>query len=330
MSHFYRHHQCRVLFLITVLIGILSISYQTVISNVPEDLLSELYSKYKEAVEDDSVDSTRRVFSQNRYYNIHIKKLKEVNGLKYHNLMIKEESRNEKNPLIYIDNPVESKVPNAYLTLEEFKEILTNRVLKQRQALSTRLELILRTPKVRGAPTKLVLKKNLISTTSKQVTRYTKLTPKLFHLSTSKPIYLSTLNTKTSRNIITQTKISTSSNPSIISSIITSKIIRNISKASVVNTAESSKNYVEKATESTVTYKENLRTNNPETSASADVSVLELRTESITTHQSTTENVVEEIEEARTEISTTTVVTEATRKTRRTLGRPLVFMGSNK
>lgn len=54
--------------------------------------------------------------------------------------MIKENLRSSDgnhNPLIYINNPVESKIPNAFLTLEEFKEVLTNRILLQRNELTT-------------------------------------------------------------------------------------------------------------------------------------------------------------------------------------------------
>lgn len=54
--------------------------------------------------------------------------------------MIKENLRSSDdnhNPLIYINNPVESKIPNAFLTLEEFKEVLTNRILLQRNEFTT-------------------------------------------------------------------------------------------------------------------------------------------------------------------------------------------------
>lgn len=55
-------------------------------------------------------------------------KLKDVNGYKAHNLQIIKPGRNGDNDLIYIVNPLESKVPRAYLTLNEFKDALTNRV----------------------------------------------------------------------------------------------------------------------------------------------------------------------------------------------------------
>ncbi|CAK1542575.1 unnamed protein product [Leptosia nina] len=79
----------------------------------------------------------RRQYDRNRQFEIHIKKLKEVNGFKQHNLMIKGQVRSD-NPFIYINNPVESKIPHAYLTLEEFKEALTKRVQKQRSQLTTK------------------------------------------------------------------------------------------------------------------------------------------------------------------------------------------------
>ncbi|XP_031764930.2 uncharacterized protein LOC116412935 [Galleria mellonella] len=97
--------------------------------DMSEDLITELYSKYKEAVaDDDSSPSLRRLFKHNKEYNIHVNKLKEVNGYKKHNLIIRQQDNSRANPIIYINNPVESKIPNAYLTLEEFKKVLVNRV----------------------------------------------------------------------------------------------------------------------------------------------------------------------------------------------------------
>lgn len=54
-----------------------------------------------------------------------------------HNLLIEEQRTNgqERDPFIYINNPIESKMPYAYLTLEEFKNALTNRIEVQRQSL---------------------------------------------------------------------------------------------------------------------------------------------------------------------------------------------------
>ncbi|XP_045505010.1 uncharacterized protein LOC123701551 [Colias croceus] len=107
--------------------------------HLSERLINDLYQKYKEAVSNDAdIVILRRLFDHNRLFEIHIKKLKEVNGLKQHNLMIKGNPRSGNNPFIYINNPVESKLPNAYLTLEEFKEALTKRVEKQREKLTTK------------------------------------------------------------------------------------------------------------------------------------------------------------------------------------------------
>lgn len=65
------------------------------------------------------------MFTNDKVYEVHVKKLKEVNGLKIHNLLIKEDSA--KNPLIYINNPVETRVPNPYLSLTEFQQLLMSR-----------------------------------------------------------------------------------------------------------------------------------------------------------------------------------------------------------
>ncbi|XP_045526993.1 uncharacterized protein LOC123715763 [Pieris brassicae] len=98
-----------------------------------DTIINELYKKYKEAcTRDGDFVILRRQFDQNQLFEIHVKKLKEVNGYKLHNLMIKGKVRSG-SPFIYINNPVESKMPNAYLTLEEFKEALTKRVQKHKK-----------------------------------------------------------------------------------------------------------------------------------------------------------------------------------------------------
>ncbi|VVD00151.1 unnamed protein product [Leptidea sinapis] len=74
----------------------------------------------------------RRQYDNNRLFEIHIEKLKEVNGLKKHNLLVKSKLRSGRNQYIYINNPVESRVPHAFLTLEEFKEALTKRIESQK------------------------------------------------------------------------------------------------------------------------------------------------------------------------------------------------------
>ncbi|CAF4840308.1 unnamed protein product [Pieris macdunnoughi] len=106
-------------------------------SNEAQDLsdtiINDLYKKYMEALNrDGDLVILRRQFDQNQLFEIHVKKLKEVNGYKLHNLMIKGKVRSG-SPFIYINNPVESKMPNAYLTLEEFKEALTKRVQKHKK-----------------------------------------------------------------------------------------------------------------------------------------------------------------------------------------------------
>ncbi|CAH0719054.1 unnamed protein product, partial [Brenthis ino] len=126
------------IFDLSILVFVTSMFFENVkpgTINIPEDIVEELYLKYKEAAYDRGNISLRRLFKNNKQYEVHVKKLKEVNGFKTHNLMIKESLRTDSSSLIYINNPVESKIPRAYLTLEEFKNILTDRVLKQRTKL---------------------------------------------------------------------------------------------------------------------------------------------------------------------------------------------------
>lgn len=85
---------------------------------------------------DENTVTFRRVLKNNKEYEIHVNKLKDVNGFKRHNLIVKEKS--DDNPLIYISNPVETKIPNAYLTIEGFKNLLTGRVLRQRNEFKKR------------------------------------------------------------------------------------------------------------------------------------------------------------------------------------------------
>ncbi|XP_053616103.1 uncharacterized protein LOC128678541 [Plodia interpunctella] len=102
---------------------------------VPDELIPELYSKYREAVSSGGLRSYRRLLKENREYKIHVKKLKEVNGYKRHNLRIKEIAR-DGSPLstFYINNPLESKMPNSFLTFSEFKDALTNRANQKRMS----------------------------------------------------------------------------------------------------------------------------------------------------------------------------------------------------
>lgn len=71
----------------------------------------------------------------NREFDIHVRKLKLVNGFKAHNLEIKEKT--DTGPLIYIDNPLESRVSHAYMSLEEFRKELEKRANIHREKKST-------------------------------------------------------------------------------------------------------------------------------------------------------------------------------------------------
>lgn len=72
----------------------------------------------------------RQLHLLNREFDIHVRNLKLVNGFKAHNLVIKENT--DTGPLIYIDNPLESRVPHAYLSLDEFRKELEKRATRQR------------------------------------------------------------------------------------------------------------------------------------------------------------------------------------------------------
>lgn len=75
--------------------------------------------------------SRRQLRLLNREFDIHVRKLKLVNGYKAHNLEIKEKT--DTGPLVYIDNPLESRVPHAYLSLDEFRNELEKRANIQRE-----------------------------------------------------------------------------------------------------------------------------------------------------------------------------------------------------
>lgn len=64
---------------------------------------------------------------------MHVNKLRDVNGLKLHNLVLKTEGQPNVNKTVYISNPLESKLPQAYLSFDEFKRTLTERVQKQKE-----------------------------------------------------------------------------------------------------------------------------------------------------------------------------------------------------
>lgn len=186
-----------------------------------------------------TIISSRRLFTQNRQYKIHVKKLKQVNGFKRHNLLIKE-VKSENNPLIYINNPVESKIPNAYLTLEEFKQALTNRILTQRE-----------TTKIIHLQMTKELKTRLISKKHSKITITTK------NNITPKPMFISKLSTNlTSENLTNSTKTFTSSNVPNWST--TYKIDDQTFKDEEIFTTESSK--IIKITESVTTNEENITT----------------------------------------------------------------------
>lgn len=61
-----------------------------------------------------------------------MQKLKEVNGVKTHNLRL--ENKSERNgPIIYINNPVEAGMPNPFLNIDQFKTAMYERVKRQKK-----------------------------------------------------------------------------------------------------------------------------------------------------------------------------------------------------
>ncbi|RVE53038.1 hypothetical protein evm_002336 [Chilo suppressalis] len=102
-------------------------------SDLDESVIPDLYKKYLEAVNNNFTDTdqnvmlSRRLLKNDKYYSVHVKKLKDVNGFKTHNLVIKGTTRSN-DTVIYINNPVESKIPNSFLTIEEFKRLLIERI----------------------------------------------------------------------------------------------------------------------------------------------------------------------------------------------------------
>ncbi|CAH2055751.1 unnamed protein product, partial [Iphiclides podalirius] len=293
----------RCLFFLYALNAVVTVFGEDVtITGISDDLISELYSKYKEAVEDDSTVTTRRIHTRNHHFKIHIKKLKAVNGLKLHNLMIKEEAASETNPLIYIDNPVESKIPNAYLTLEEFKKALTNRIMSQREELTIVSNYALRTPKVvQTIPRKWSDKNN------KTLVLINKKTP-------------STKSIQQTKNLM-KTSIEGTNKWEGTNNFVTQQI-ENVTSILQVNQTTQS---LERSTDSTT----ELISKETSTESTSEVSLTSLILESSTMTTTTTEFITEVTSKESSRIDKEVTKT-TTRRTRRTLGRPLVFMGRNR
>ncbi|KPJ13457.1 Cardio acceleratory peptide 2b [Papilio machaon] len=163
--------------------------------------------------------------------------------------MIKEEVKSEKNPLIYINNPVESKFPNAYLTLEEFKQALTNRILAQRET-TKKLHLRMRN--------ELITTRFISNQHSKMITKNPR------NYIRSKSILATKLSTKvtlenviaTNMNITNFTKILTANNAP--NSQTTFEINRETFKGEEILTTEPSKIYTDKITDAVTRSKESI------------------------------------------------------------------------
>ncbi|XP_063366413.1 putative mediator of RNA polymerase II transcription subunit 26 [Cydia amplana] len=99
--------------------------------------VTKLYELISSAVKDGidlkTSQLTRRIFVNDSLYQVHLSKLKDVNGIKMHNIVIKR-SGPDINSTIYINNPLEAKLPHPFMSLEEFKNTLVQQQLKDREA----------------------------------------------------------------------------------------------------------------------------------------------------------------------------------------------------
>ncbi|XP_063622979.1 location of vulva defective 1-like [Cydia splendana] len=99
--------------------------------------ITKLYELISSAVKDGidlkTPQLTRRIFVNDSLYQVHLNKLKDVNGFKMHNIVIKR-SGPDINSTIYINNPLEAKFPHPFISLEEFKNTLVQQQLKDRDA----------------------------------------------------------------------------------------------------------------------------------------------------------------------------------------------------
>ncbi|CAH1634774.1 unnamed protein product [Spodoptera littoralis] len=95
-------------------------------------MINELYLMYRDAYENEKTHVTRRFFTNYNHYTLHVQKLKEVNGWKTHNLKVESNAPWGK-PVVYINNPVECHMPNAFFSREEFQKIMLSRIQEQKK-----------------------------------------------------------------------------------------------------------------------------------------------------------------------------------------------------
>ncbi|XP_022823422.1 uncharacterized protein LOC111354294 [Spodoptera litura] len=98
-------------------------------------MINELYLLYKDAYENEKTYVTRRFFTNHNHYTLHVQKLKEVNGWKTHNLKVESNVPWGK-PVVYINNPVECHMPNAFFSREQFQKIMLSRIEEQKKRFS--------------------------------------------------------------------------------------------------------------------------------------------------------------------------------------------------
>ncbi|XP_030027341.1 uncharacterized protein LOC115445234 [Manduca sexta] len=333
---FYKYAELKMTHCFVLIVFIFLISSAFRVENIPQDVIPVLYKEYKEAVDNainDNTMSLRRIFKNNKEYKIHVKKLREVNGFKRHNLLLGSELPGKS--LIYVNNPVEIKIPHAYLSLEEFKQLLTDRVSRQREKFNKHHEY-----KPSLLPTRTTLNQKVTNTRklkhNMKVTKYKQIT---FIDTYNRPPIQNTQKLAKSEH---KTTIKAIERISHIATVNTKDIIKNLTQINIVNfttmpnkTAVNTKSTrsdeelndtnkvdiepiptVSETVESTVTSKlvdtATGFTPQPETTQYTDTKSMEKST--------VTETFVTETEE-------TTSVTTTTKPTRRTLSRPLVFMG---
>ncbi|XP_039747891.1 uncharacterized protein LOC120625047 [Pararge aegeria] len=189
--------------------------------------------------------------------------------------MIKGNLRNgddsDNNPLIYINNPVESKIPKAYLTLEEFKEVLTNRIKLQRNELTTKESLSIGFNKAKNTSSN-IYKANSMNILSNDISKANKRA--ISTLSTKEPKITNTVATRNiSINIATEiSRISRTSKQAVteksIKTYSTKKLDEiNVSKENIVPEIESAipNNVTEPKNESINTHTADVKTKLDET-----------------------------------------------------------------
>ncbi|KAG7304895.1 hypothetical protein JYU34_010290 [Plutella xylostella] len=110
--------------------------------DVNHDLADKPDDDYVEAV-NGTTDSSRRNINVDKF-GMHVQKLKAVNGLKMHNLNIHKGLRGNDDKLIYINNPLESHIPNAFISIDEYKKIMADKLRKEKDSVGKPMHTVTR------------------------------------------------------------------------------------------------------------------------------------------------------------------------------------------